>query len=129
MLLGLLSFYDEPRELLALCIDGLARAGVGHVVAVDGRYALYPPSSDVSPAEQRAVIDGACRHHGIGLTMHVPPGPWEGNEPEKRTRMFALALGAASPGDWFFVCDADMAVTEAPPDLLARLDAAEEESA
>lgn len=127
--LGLLSFFDEPKELLALCIDGAARAGVDHIVAADGRYALFPSNDDVSPAEQRAVIDGACRHHGLGLTMMVPPGPWAAGEPEKRTWVFSMALASSLPGDWFWVLDADTIVTEAPADLHERLEASEQRSA
>ena len=39
---GLLSFYDEPETSLLACIDGLANAGVDHLLAVDGAYQLYP---------------------------------------------------------------------------------------
>lgn len=127
-LIALLSFYDEPVSALALCVDGLAMAGASHVVAVDGRYAMFPSNGDVSPPDQRAHLDAACRHHGLSLTTFVPPRAWAGNEPEKRTWMFALGLACSEPGDWFWVIDGDMVVTSAD-DLPARLEAAEEEAA
>lgn len=116
---ALLSFYDEPVGRLVRCVDGLAQAGVAHLVAVDGRYDAFPDDRDVSPADQRAHLDGACRHHGIGLTMFVPSGSWLGNEPQKRTMLFTLGLACADPGDWFWVIDADMVVTKAPPEGVA----------
>jgi hypothetical protein len=39
--------------------------------------------------------------------------PWQGNEVEKRSALFALSDTIASPGDWVWVCDADEVVTDA----------------
>lgn len=128
-LLALCSWFDEQREALLPSLDSWAKAGVTHLVAVDGRYALFPSDRDASPAEQRGWLDVACRHLGIGSTVHVHAGPWEGGEVEKRTAMFQLALAVSDPGDWWLIADADMPVTEAPPDLLDRLAGADEESA
>jgi hypothetical protein len=55
-LIALLSFYDEPAEALAECVQSLARAGCDHVVAVDGAYALYPEGKPMSPIEQVGTI-------------------------------------------------------------------------
>lgn len=127
-LLSLLSFYDEQEELLALHVDALAKAGVSHLVALDGRYGLLPSDNDVSPAAQRGVLDAACAHHGIGLTLSVPQGAWE-SEPEKRTALFDIALAASHPGDWWLNCDADMIITKAPDDLVAQLVDSQHETA
>lgn len=121
---ALLNFFDEPLELLVAYVDGLAKAGVTSLVALDGRYQIYLSDEDVSPAEQRGIIDGACAHHGIGLTMSVPQSAWAGGEVEKRTALFALALAVSDRGDWWLNADADMIVTEVPDDLPAVLAAA-----
>src|SRR4051812_41476600 len=122
-IIGLLSFFDESCETLAKYVDGLKLVGVDHLVAADGRYAAYPSDQDVSPADQRGVLDAACRHYNIGLTMHVPSVPWEGGEVQKRTSLFKLALAVSEPEDWWAVLDADMVVTERPDDLRRQLSA------
>ena len=40
--IALLSWFDEPPVSLVTCLQALAEAGTDHVVALDGRYALYP---------------------------------------------------------------------------------------
>jgi hypothetical protein len=120
-IIALLSFYDEPPKALTLCVEGLHRAGVDHLVAVDGAYALYPDGKPDSPAEQRGVIDAACRHFGLGLTMHVPQTSWQGNEIEKRSFLFAAGWLNAQPGDWLMVMDADQFVVESPANLKQQL--------
>lgn len=123
----MLNWFDEPVELLTLALDGARRAGCSAVVAVDGRYEHFPSNDDVSAAEQRAVIDAACRHHGMDLTLHVA-GPWE-SEPVKRTQLFALALAVSDLGDWWLVIDADTIVTEVRDEFLFALAAVEEDAA
>ncbi len=119
---GLLSFYDEPESSLLACIDALAKAGVDHVLAVDGAYELYPDAKAASSPNQHAAIVLACRELGVACTLHVPSAPWAGNEPGKRTAMFTLAWALADDGDWFWVQDADMVTVKAPEDLKARLE-------
>lgn len=126
-LIALLNWFDEPTELLTLALNGAKLAGCSAVVAVDGRYEHFPASTDVSPADQRGLMDAACRHHGMDLTLHVA-GPWA-SEPVKRTQLFALALSLSDPGDWWMVLDADTIVTEAHDEFLLRLAAAEEDAA
>jgi hypothetical protein len=120
-ILGLLSFYDEPVADLAACITSLHEAGVDHLIAVDGAYALYPDGKPASDPNQHAAIHLACRHLGLGCTLHVPQRVWQGNEVAKRTFLFQLAWTIADPGDWFWVMDADQAVTRTPDDLKDRL--------
>jgi hypothetical protein len=126
---GLLSFYDEPIPDLAACIKGLADAGVDHVVAVDGAYALYPDGKPASDPNQHAAIHLACRQLGLGCTLHVPQQVWEGNEVAKRTFLFQLAWTVAEDGDWFWVMDADQVITRSPEDLKDRLAATQHEVA
>lgn len=120
-LVALLSFYDEPPELLAQCLAGVELLGCEHVVAIDGAYALYPDAKPRSEYKQRAMIDYACHDMGIGCTLVTPPGPWQGNEVEKRTKLFEYGLMAAEEGDWFVVLDADNVMIQVPEDLRERL--------
>jgi hypothetical protein len=63
-----------------------------------------------------------CRELGIACTLHAPSEPWAGNEPGKRTALFALGWALADEGDWFLIHDADMFITKAPDDLHDQLD-------
>lgn len=126
---GLLSFYDEPPENLTRCVTSLSRAGVSHLVALDGAYALYPEGEAASHPNQHAALVLACRELGMGLTLHVPDTVWSGNEVQKRTALFAIAWTLANDGDWFLVMDADQVVTEAPDTLRGDLAATEHDTA
>jgi hypothetical protein len=117
----LLCWYDEPCSALAATIIGLRTAQVDHVIAVDGAYLLYPDGRAHSSNDQAATIQATCRELGMGCTVHVPQNRWCGNEVEKRTAMFRLALAASEPGDWWISMDADMVVTQAPADLKTQL--------
>jgi hypothetical protein len=128
-LIGLISFYDEPRDTLLSCLASLAHCGIEHVVAVDGAYALYPGGTAESPAEQQAAIVMACRDLGMGVTLHVPRAVWAGNEPQKRSFLFYLGLVHADPGDWFMVMDADQTIVRIPDNFMDRLRTADEEVA
>lgn len=123
MLHGLVSFYDEPIENIARCLVGLQRAGVGHVIALDGAYRLFPNGTPASPGNQHAAWITGTRELGMSCTLHVPANVWSGNECEKRTALFAYALAASKPGDWFLVIDGDEFITEVPDDLNACLQA------
>lgn len=121
MLHGLVSFYDEPIENIARCLVGLQLAGVKHVTAVDGAYRLFPTGKPSSPSNQHAALILGARELGMSCTLHVPVALWDGNETEKRTALFAHALAAAKPGDWFIVIDGDEFITKVPDDLDERL--------
>jgi hypothetical protein len=112
-LIALLSWYDEPTWCLTELVASLARAGVDHVVAVDGAYALYPEGRAQSPGEQAQAILAASQGAGMGCSLHAPRDVWFGNEVEKRTFLFAAGHQVAEPGeDWLWVADADEVVTE-----------------
>lgn len=114
-LIALLSWYDERPDWLAELVASMARAGVDHVVAVDGSYALYPRAQGSSGSMQAAVVTATALGARMGVTVHVPQGPWIGNEIEKRTFMFAAGHLIADPGeDWLWVCDGDEVITTAP---------------
>lgn len=105
---ALVSWYDEQADHLAELVASVAPL-VDSVVAVDGRYDLLPSVYHRSPADQYDALDAACDQHGLALTIHAPAQPWQGNEVEKRARMFAIANGVATPyEDWFLIMDGDM---------------------
>jgi hypothetical protein len=126
---GLISWYDEPCSALAATLIGLRTAQVDHVIAVDGAYLLYPDGKPSSSNDQAATIQAACRELGMGCTIHTPQHRWAGNEVEKRTRMFSVALAASDPGDWWLNMDADMVVTQAPGNLKQQLENTEHHAA
>jgi hypothetical protein len=86
-----------------------------HIVALDGRYALYPDQRLQSGlAEVQAIIDTA-RSAGCGMTLHTAPRTFK-DEMEKRTMLFKLgALEARTELDWFFILDGDEVLIECPP--------------
>lgn len=111
--IGLLSWFDEHPAWLAELVASMARAGVDHVVAVDGAYALYPEARGNSGSEQAQVVTSTATGAGMGVTVHLPRWPWVGGELEKRTAMFKLAHAIAEPDtDWLWVCDADEVITD-----------------
>lgn len=105
----LLSYFDEDPEHLKECVTSCAKIA-DHVVAVDGRYALYPDTRVRSPVSNANAIRGACAKAGLGLTLHVPNAPFAGGEVEKRALMFRLAEGLTTPDDWYLIVDGDMLV-------------------
>lgn len=120
--IALLSFYDEPIHFLTDCIEALGAAGADHVVALDGRYALYPGEFHVSHPNQWAAIHLSAAKARMGCTLSVPERAWEGNEVEKRTALWQLGWSVAQEGDWFWVQDADQVVTEYPDNWRQQLE-------
>jgi hypothetical protein len=118
---ALLAYYDEPCASLAACIASLTHAGVDHIIASDGAYALYPDARPSSPPNQAAVIHETARTLGLACTIHTPSTVWIGNEVEKRTSLFNIAHALSTPGDWWFVIDADEVILSAPKNLKDQL--------
>lgn len=121
-IIGLVSWWDESPAWLAASIASLGRF-CDHVVALDGRYALYPDTRLQSGMHEVSTIIETARGAGIGLTLHTAPRTFV-DEMEKRTHLFRLgALEARTHEDWFFVLDGDEVVIEAPAkhDLRAYL--------
>jgi hypothetical protein len=111
-LIGVTIWYDENPAWLAACVASMARAGISHVVAVDGAYALYPDGirHPRSGLEQHAAVSEVCQAMQIGCTLHSPAEAYAGNEVEKRTLAFRLAEQVAEEDDWYFVMDADQTI-------------------
>lgn len=95
-----LSFFDEPPEMLAACVERLAAVGVDKIVAVDGPYALYPHESTRSSPESVAALKRAAADHEMMLVLSQVDRPWEGNEVGKRQHLMRLALGARPKAAW-----------------------------
>jgi hypothetical protein len=126
--IGLLSWYNESPSWLAATVASFAPV-IDHLVAVDGPYAAFPHNGRVkSDPEQAEVIQRTCDAVGIGLTLYQPTQAFFGNEVEKRSLAFALALTVAKEQDWIWVFDADEVLTKYPPDLRTRLDVIERDA-
>lgn len=112
-MIAIVSWYDEPAEWLGASVASLCKAGVQHVVAVDGAYAAYPGAilHPRSGAEQYAAIVETAQAMDAGATVYQPGEAWYGNEVEKRSYGFRLAELVAEEDDWYWVMDADQVVT------------------
>lgn len=113
---ALLSWYDEDPAWLTRCVKSLALAKVDHLIALDGPYALFDgPAKSPDDQTDAILLAAPC-------DVSVHRGGYDGNEVEKRNRLWELAEQHAKPGDWYMVFDADEYVTEAPADLHALLE-------
>lgn len=121
-IIGLLSWYEEPVSWLAETVSSAARI-CDHLIAVDGPYAEFPfaHSKPASGTEQAEIILHTAAGSDMGCTIHAPRTPWLGNEVEKRSAMFDLAMPFTTEDDWLFVIDADEIVTHYPNDVREQL--------
>lgn len=118
---GVLSWYQEPPAFLAAAVASFG-PHIDHLVAVDGPYQAFDHQGrSRSEVGQVEVIQQTCEAMGIGLTLHQPDAPFFGNEVEKRSLCFRLALSVADPGDWLWVFDGDEVLMKAPADFRSRL--------
>jgi len=105
-----LCWFDEPPETLRRCVSSLA--GVADVVvALDGRWKVYPGPANISLLEQAEAIHEAAAAIGIPVVDEScrATQPWP-SQIEKRAALMRLA---AEHGHWTFVVDADEYVAEA----------------
>lgn len=122
-LIGLLSWFDERPTWLTECISTYHQAGITHLVAIDGRYQLYPAAHNRSSFANHDAIISTCRGLNLPLTLHIPSEPWAGNEIEKRTHLFRLADTISTDGeDWYLIIDADERVTHATKNWTSLLE-------
>jgi hypothetical protein len=126
-MIGLLSWYAEPVSWLAELVASMGRAGIDHVVALDGAYILYPRGQAHSEGDQADTIRRVATGYGMGATIHVPSTPWCGNEVEKRDALFRLGHAVAEPGDWLWVCDGDEVIEATPRWLRSELELTRED--
>lgn len=118
---GLLSWYEESPQWLAEMIASLPKAGISHLIALDGAYGLFPGGTPTSDLTNVQAIQASCEAHGLTYSIHQPEEVWEGNEVEKRSALFELAEQVTTEDDWLFVMDADEVITDVPADFTARL--------
>jgi hypothetical protein len=112
--IGIISWFDESPTWLASTVASMARI-CDHIIAVDGRYALYDDSRVCSEMVQHDAIQHTARAAGCALTLHIPNAPFD-DEMHKRTYLFQLAELVAKPfEDWIFAIDGDEVLIEAPP--------------
>jgi len=119
---ALLNWYDERPDWLAATVASAAKLCDG-IVAVDGAYFLYPDSlrHPTSGASQATAIMETALAAGMSCTIHVPDGPWLGNEVDKLQHLFDL--GVPEPmEDWFFRIDGDELLTDVPGDAHDRIE-------
>lgn len=107
---ALIAFWDEEPAMLDRAIRSCALAGVTHLVACDGAYALYPGGHTSSGHRAHKTIRRAARAHDLPLALYVPDRVWE-TEMEKRSFMFHLAH-EHSPEGWWIVVDSDYELME-----------------
>jgi len=120
-IVGLLSWYEENPAWLAEMIASLPSAGISHLIALDGAYALYPGAAPRSDSSNVEAIQAACTAVGLTYSIHQPVEVWEGNEVEKRSALFELAEQVTTEEDWYFVMDADETITSVPSNFRTRL--------
>ena len=126
--IGLLSWYNESPSWLAATVASFGKV-IDHLIAVDGPYAAYPHNGRIkSDPEQAEVIQRTCDALGVGLTLYQPTEAFFGNEVEKRSLAFTIALANARPEDWIWVFDADEVLTKYPRELRTRLDCIERDA-
>ena len=119
---ALLNWYEEPPEWLAAVVASLSKLCDG-IVAVDGAYYLFPNAlrHPVSGAVQATTIMETALSLGMSCTIHVPQGPWLGNEVEKLNAILRIAPGIPME-DWYFRMDADELLTTVPDDAREQLE-------
>jgi hypothetical protein len=95
-LTALCSFFDEQPETLHRMIASLPKAGITHLVALDGRYALFPSSRNQSRTHHKPSRTPQRRAQASPNAAATRP-PVQGGEIEKRTHLFELGETVTPP--------------------------------
>lgn len=110
---GLMSWFDEKPSDLHRAIFSAATAGMSRLVALDGRYALYPAEEACSPIEQLEAIENACDEFSVALEYHRPVIAWP-SEAIKRSYLFKMADeftdDVPDEDAWYLILDADYTI-------------------
>lgn len=120
-IIGLLSWWNEDAALLYNAVNSFSGV-IDHLVAVDGRYGSLSASEATSGPDNYGAIMSVAAAQNIGLTIHRQVHAWQGDEVEKRTRMFELAEPLVEDGDWYCVIDSDEIAQKVPDDLKGALE-------
>jgi hypothetical protein len=117
---ALLCWFDEPVEMLDRCVRSLS--GVAdEVLAVDGRWELFPGEEWRSPLEQRDAILDAARDVDLVAFVAQPSEAYE-SQMVKRAIMFNFARFRRA--DWALIMDADNHVVDCDGEALRAVLAA-----
>lgn len=121
---AILCWYDESPTWLAATVASLARIGVTHLVAVDGKYPAFKiGATHRSRIDQVDALTNTAHAAGLAFTVHQPP--LEMSEADKRALAFRIVESTANVfEDWCIIIDADeLFVTDQPGlcDELAEL--------
>lgn len=120
--IGVISWFNESPSWLAATIASFARV-CDHIVAVDGRYALFPHELAASPIQEAQTILETAEGAGVACTLHRPVEPFYGNEIEKRNLLMRLAMVHAEPmRDWLIVLDGDEYIVDHAVDFRDQLE-------
>ena len=119
---ALLNWYDERPDWLAATVASASKLCDG-IIAVDGAYFLFPDSLryPTSGASQATAIMETALSLDMSCTIHVPDGPWSGNEVGKLQALFDLGIPEPME-DWFFRIDGDELLTDVPFDAHERIE-------
>lgn len=100
-----LAWFNEDPVMLHRAVSSLSVIA-DRLVAVDGRWDLYPGDTIASPLEQHRAIADAAIEAGISAVV-CPARSWTG-QVEKRNHMLNLA---SQGSDWVLPLDADWELT------------------
>lgn len=95
-----LAFYAEPPAFLARCVRSLAPF-CDRIVALDGRWDLFPAVTDWTSEEETKAIE--CAAYEIGIEVVLGSGTF----PSQVAKRDALMQLAAPGSDWLLVIDGD----------------------
>jgi len=102
---AMLSWFDEPPELLRQCVRG-ASTICDRIVAADGAYDLVPGKKAVSPHSQRKAIEQTAGKCGMEVEF-LRSRIWAG-QVEKRNAVLQVAKNGS---DWVMTLDADWRIS------------------
>lgn len=122
-LIGCLVWFDEQPGFLATAVTSLGKF-CDIVVAVDGRYDLFPGNNNRSSLDQVDAIVQTAEAVDLECLLYRPKTCFVDNEVGKRNLSLALAGSVAEPDeDWLVIFDADVHLMKVDREkLLSELD-------
>jgi hypothetical protein len=119
-IIAALCWYDEDPAFLTRIVRSL-NGVADHLVAVGGRWELFPEAEHDRADDEIAALEAAAAAIGLEMSLHERlVGAWP-SQVEKRDRMMQWA---AEHGDWILVVDGDEEITRADMDVVrAELEA------
>lgn len=109
-----LAWYAEPVPFLERLVESLAGV-VDTLVAIDGRWDLFPGGEPSSSDEEILAIEEASARVGLDLVMESDGVVWRS---QVAKRDYLLEAAAGEHADWILIVDGDEFVTHAEPETL-----------